>query len=140
MKARGHRKNVRLMWYASFLAVVLVPLSVMLAVYNFSLRAIDQQTRETNSAYLQLMVQAMESVVTDMDRMADMLTLNEEFRSLRYLSSDVTTKERYQLYDCSRRLLREAVPILSSLRSAVYLKKGDWMLTTASYQTAVRSY
>ena len=37
MKARGHRKNVRLMWYASFLAVVLVPLSVMLAVYNFSL-------------------------------------------------------------------------------------------------------
>ena len=94
MKARGHRKNVRLMWYASFLAVVLVPLSVMLAVYNFSLRAIDQQTRETNSAYLQLMVQAMESVVTDMDRMADMLTLNEVFRSLRYLSSDVTTKER----------------------------------------------
>lgn len=140
MKARGHRKNVRLMWYASFLAVVLVPLSVMLAVYNFSLRAIDQQTRETNSAYLQLMVQAMESAVTDMDRMADMLTLNEEFRSLRYLSSDVTTKERYQLYDCSRRLLREAVPSLSSLRSAVYLKKGDWMLTTASYQTAERAY
>lgn len=110
-------------------------------IFNFSLNEVEQLTSETNRAYLQLMVQAMESAVEGTNQIMDSLMVNSDFAFISRIGETKSTAQRYQLLEFSRNVLRHLVPSDPFiLRKYVYLENSRLLLDGYTYQSLERSY
>lgn len=118
-----------------------LPMLSAFMIFNFSLNEVEQLTSETNRAYLQLMVQAMESAVEGTNQIMDSLMVNSDFAFISRIGETKSTAQRYQLLEFSRNVLRHLVPSDPFiLRKYVYLENSRLLLDGYTYQSLERSY
>jgi len=123
-------KRIRVRWFVSFFVVLLISMIPAALIHYFSIDAIENQALETNRAHQKLLEQTLESIIKDVDRVADNLTVNSEFAFLRNISHQMTTEQRWRLYQFGRDSLRYMLLDDTFVKTHyVYLKNSDILLS-----------
>lgn len=123
------KKQIRLRWFISFFLILLISMVPAMLIYRFSLAAIENQALETNRAQQKLLESTLESVMDDVDRVADNLTINSEFAFLRNIPRQMTTEQRWRLYKFGISSFKYMLSNDTFVQQGyVYLKNSDILL------------
>lgn len=135
----GHSFTVKTILILSCITVVLAPLLTALSIYHFAADSIERQTRETNSAYLELAVSTLDEFLDGVDSQASTLMLDRTFTAICLYESELSTTQRYTLTNFVWHELWDTAADQGTLAKAVYLRNSGIFLLPNTYQTAARA-
>ncbi len=92
-----HSLTVKTILILSCITVALAPLLTAFMIFQFSASSIEQQTEDSNNAYLELVINTIDNLQDGMNSLANTLVLNKTYDTIRLYGTELSTNQRYVL-------------------------------------------
>lgn len=125
-----NRRSIFISWLASYVLILLIPIIVSVFIYFRSEQAIRTEIDNANMALLKQVQQDMDTKMTDVERMYNSISFDDDIKSLLDAKSPISPTNELDLL----RIIKDKLPMYTTTNKFVsqfyiYFKNIDCVLT-----------
>lgn len=125
-----YRKNIYLSWLLSYISILVIPVVIILISYILSVSVIEQEINKAHSASLQQLNQMMDSIFSDIQKVAIDVAWNEKNKAIiNYSYQDLTPLQRFNILNFIGNLKTLKVSSRNINSLYVYYKHGGFIVS-----------